>query len=68
MIEFSIGELVCFCAAVLATGKWFYWKGEARRHLTFVRLLIEDKTVREKVVSDFESFKRDQAREATRNT
>ena len=68
MIEFSIGELVCFAAAVVAASRWVFWKHEAHKHLTFVRAMIEDKVVREKVLSDFEDFKKEQSRREARNT
>lgn len=60
MIEFSIGELICFSVAVIAVSKWFYWKGEAHRHLTIVRAIIEDKEIRDKMVNDFDKWKKEQ--------
>lgn len=61
MIEFSLMEIVLFCWAVLATGYALKYKAQAEGANFFARVLIEkieNKSVRDKVVAEFEEFKR----------
>ena len=57
MIEFSIGEIALFCWAVLATGYALKYKQEARAADLFIRVLLERKDVRDKLVAEFEEFR-----------
>ena len=57
MIEFSIGEIALFCWAVLATGYALKYKQEARAADLFIRVILERKDVRDKLVAEFEEFK-----------
>ena len=56
MIEFSFGEIALFCWAVLATGYALRYKQEARASDLFVRVILERKDVRDKLVAEFEEF------------
>lgn len=67
MVEFTIGELVCFAAAVLAVGKWVYWKHEAQKHFHVLRLMIEEEDVRKKIVGDFEKWRKEHGASARGN-
>lgn len=58
MIEFSLMEIVLFCWAALATGYALKYKAQAEGANFFARVLIENKSVRDKVVAEFEEFKR----------
>ncbi len=60
MIEFSFGEIALFCWAVLATGYALKYKQEARASDLFVRVMLERKDVRDKLVAEFEEFKASQ--------
>ena len=57
MIEFSIGEIALFCWAVLATGYALKYKARAEGSDLFIRVLLERKDVRDKLVAEFEEFK-----------
>jgi len=57
MIEFSIGEIALFCWAVLATGYALKCKARADGADLFIRVLLERKDVRDKLVAEFEEFK-----------
>jgi hypothetical protein len=57
MIEFSLMEIVLFCWAALATGYALKYKSRAEGADFFARVLIENKSVRDKVVAEFEEFK-----------
>ena len=57
MIEFSIGEIALFCWAVLATAYALKYKQEARAADLFIRVILERKDVRDKLVAEFEEFK-----------
>ena len=56
MIEFSFVEIALFCWAVLATGYALRYKQEARASDLFVRVMLERKDVRDKLVAEFEEF------------
>ena len=56
MIEFSFGEIALFCWAVLATGYALRYRQEARASDLFVRVMLERKDVRDKLVAEFEEF------------
>ena len=56
MIEFSFVEIALFCWAVLATGYALRYKQEARAADLFVRVMLERKDVRDKLVAEFEEF------------
>jgi hypothetical protein len=60
MIEFSLTEIALFCWAVLATGYALKYKQEARASDLFVRVMLERKDVRDKLVAEFEEFKASQ--------
>ena len=57
MIEFSIAEIVLFIWAVLATGYAFKYKHEAHMANFVLRKVIEDKKVRDHLVTEFEKFR-----------
>ena len=57
MIEFSLTEIALFCWSVLATGYALKCKSNADNADMFVRVLLERKDVRDKLVADFEEFK-----------
>jgi hypothetical protein len=57
MIEFSFVEIALFCWAVIATGYALRYKQEARASDLFVRVMLERKDVRDKLVAEFEEFK-----------
>jgi beta-lactamase regulating signal transducer with metallopeptidase domain len=52
MIEVSITEIVLFCWAVLATAYALKYKQQERMSKLFVRALIEDEELRDKIVSE----------------
>jgi beta-lactamase regulating signal transducer with metallopeptidase domain len=52
MIEVSITEIVLFCWAVLATAFALKYKQQERMSKLFVRALIEDEDLRDKIVSE----------------
>ena len=56
MIEFSFGENALFCWAVLATGYALRYRQEARAADLFIRVMLERKDVRDKLVAEFEEF------------
>ena len=58
MIEFSLIEIALFCWAVLATGYALRYRQEARASDLFVRVILERKDVRDKLVAEFEEFSR----------
>ena len=57
MIEFSFTEIALFCWAVLATGYALKWKSHANGADTFIRVILERKDVRDRLVAEFEEFK-----------
>lgn len=57
MIEFSIAEIALFCWAVVATGYAFKYKHEAYMAEFVLRKVIEDKKVRDHLVTEFEKFR-----------
>ena len=57
MIEFSIAEIALFCWAVVATGYAFKYKHEAHMAEFVLRKVIEDKKVRDHLVTEFEKFR-----------
>ena len=56
MIEFSLIEIALFCWAVLATGYALRYRQEQRAADLFVRVILERKDVRDKLVAEFEEF------------
>jgi len=60
MIEFSLTEIALFCWGVLATGYALRYRQEARASDLFVRVMLERKDVRDKLVAEFEEFKANQ--------
>lgn len=58
MIEFSLTEIALFCWAVLATGYALKYKSHADGADLFIRILLERKEVRDKLVAEYEEFKR----------
>lgn len=52
MIEVSITEIVLFCWAGLATAFALKYKQQERMSKLFVRALIEDEELRDKIVSE----------------
>ena len=57
MIEFSFVEIALFCWAVLDTGYALRYRQEARASDLFVRVMLERKDVRDKLVAEFEEVK-----------
>jgi len=57
MIEFSITEIALFCWGVLATTYAYKYKERAEGADLFVRVILERKDVRDKLVAEFEEFK-----------
>jgi hypothetical protein len=57
MIEFSITEIALFCWAVLATGYALRYRQEARASDLFVRVMLERKDVRDKLVAEYDEFR-----------
>jgi hypothetical protein len=60
MIEVSTTEIALFCWAVLATGYALRYKSEARGADVFIKVLLENKEVRDDVVAKFEQFRKGQ--------
>jgi hypothetical protein len=56
MIEFSFTEIALFCWAVIATGYALRYRQEQRAADLFVRVILERKDVRDKLVAEFEEF------------
>lgn len=56
MIEFSLTEIALFCWAVIATGYALRYRQEQRAADLFVRVILERKDVRDKLVAEFEEF------------
>lgn len=52
MIEVSITEVFLFCWATLATAFALKYKQQERMSKLFVRALIEDEELRDKIVSE----------------
>lgn len=59
MITYS--EFFLFVALAVAIGYAFYWRHQAKLIDAFFRLMVTDPKAREKIVSDFERIKREQA-------
>jgi hypothetical protein len=57
MIEFSIGEIVLFTWAAVATAYAFRYKHEAYMTEFVLRKVIEDEKVRNQLVGEWEKFK-----------
>jgi hypothetical protein len=57
MIEFSLTEIALFCWAVLATAYALKCKAQTESADLFIRVLLERKDVRDKLVADYEEFK-----------
>jgi hypothetical protein len=57
MVEFSLIEIALFCWAVLATGYALRYKQEARASDLFVKVMLERKDVRDKLVAEYDEFK-----------
>jgi hypothetical protein len=57
MIEFSIGEIVLFTWAAVATAYAFKYKHEAYMTEFVLRKVIEDEKVRNQLVGEWEKFK-----------
>jgi len=54
MIEFSLTEIALFCWAVLATAYALKCKAQTESADLFVRVLLERKEVRDRVVAEYE--------------
>lgn len=54
MVEFSLTEIALFCWAVLATAYAFKWKSRTESADLFIRVLLERKDVRDKLVAEYE--------------
>ena len=61
MIEVSAIEIVLFAWAIIATGYALKYKSEARGADVFIKVLLENKEVRDDVVAKFEQFRREQS-------
>lgn len=51
-------EMFLFIALIFAVGYAFYWKGEAQKNVFLFKLMLTNKDAREKIVENFEEFKR----------
>jgi len=60
MIEVSITEIVLFAWAIIATGYALKYKSEAKGADVFIKVLLENKEVRDDVVAKFEQFRKEQ--------
>ena len=60
MIEVSITEIALFAWAIIATGYALKYKSEARGADVFIKVLLENKEVRDDVVAKFEQFRKEQ--------
>lgn len=60
MIEVSITEIALFAWAIIATGYALKYKSEARGTDVFIKVLLENKEVRDDVVAKFEQFRKEQ--------
>jgi hypothetical protein len=60
MIEVSTIEIVLFAWAIIATGYALKYKSEARGADVFIKVLLENKEVRDDVVAKFEQFRKEQ--------
>ena len=60
MIEVAITEIVLFAWAIIATGYALKYKSEARGADVFIKVLLENKEVRDDVVAKFEQFRKEQ--------
>lgn len=58
MIEFTVTEFVLLCWSVIATAYAFMYKHEKHKVDVFVRVLLEDKSLRDSLVDDYAKFKR----------
>lgn len=56
MIEFSITELILFVANIVSWSMYFRTDERRRAAEYFARAMIQDKEIREKVVSEYEAF------------
>jgi hypothetical protein len=54
MIEFSVTEIALFCWAVLATAYALKWKSKADGSEFLVRVMLERKEVRDRIVEAYE--------------
>ena len=59
MIEISITEVFLFCWAALATAFALKYKQQERMSKLFVRALIEDEELRDKIVSEVKQHMRE---------
>jgi hypothetical protein len=60
MIEVSTIEIVLFAWAIIATGYALKYKSEAKGADVFIKVLLENKEVRDDVVAKFEQFRKEQ--------
>lgn len=51
-------EMFLFIALIFAVGYAFYWKAECQKHHYLFKLMLTNKDAREKLVENFEEFKR----------
>ena len=51
-------EMFLFVALIFAVGYAFYWKSEAQKNHFLFKLMLTNKDAREKIVENFEEFKR----------
>ena len=59
MIEVSLTEMFLFAWAIGATGMWLQTRDELRGAKRFLRAMIEDETIRVKVLGEYEQFKKE---------
>jgi hypothetical protein len=60
MIEVAVTEIALFCWAIIATGYALKYKSEAKGADVFIKVLLENKEVRDDVVAKFEQFRKEQ--------
>jgi hypothetical protein len=61
MIEVSITEIVLLISNIIGWAMYFRADEKRRGAEYFAKAMIHDKEIREKVLNDFEEFKRDNA-------
>ena len=61
MIEFSFTEMALLISNIVSWALYFRADEKRRGAEYFAKAMIHDKEIREKVLNDFEEFKRDNA-------
>lgn len=61
MIELSLIDAVLLCWAGVATGTALHYKSGERAAKMFIKALLSNKDLRDKVVAEYEEFQRSEA-------